>query len=138
MILLYPIFRLKSRKTLILRIVGFEPTHLTAQEPKSCMSANSIISARYIRHRLYYTIFPSSSQQEFEINNFPVIHAAVFPDVFLDISRDTDYSKIMITVRHSARTGFCYIFCFSVCSPQIQTGKRGHMGDKLPFQAKNH
>lgn len=29
----------------LVRLVGLEPTRLSAQEPKSCMSANSIITA---------------------------------------------------------------------------------------------
>ena len=45
--------------------------------------------------------------------------------VFLDLSRNIGYSKIMVAVRRSARIGFCYVIGFSVCSPQIQRGQYG-------------
>ena len=37
---------------ILVRITGLEPAHLTIQEPKSCVSANSTISAYSDRERV--------------------------------------------------------------------------------------
>ncbi len=35
----------KTREGLVVRVTGVEPARLATQDPKSCMSANSIIPA---------------------------------------------------------------------------------------------
>ena len=41
----------------VVRVVGFEPTRLTAQEPKSCMSTISIIPAYEQSENVFWLLF---------------------------------------------------------------------------------
>ena len=41
----------------VVRVVGFEPTRLTAQEPKSCMSTISIIPAYEQPENVFWLLF---------------------------------------------------------------------------------
>lgn len=52
-----------------MRITGVEPARLAAQEPKSCMSANSIISASHCK---FTTLFITITQCLFFVKSVDV------------------------------------------------------------------
>lgn len=48
-----------------MRSMGLEPTRLAAQEPKSCMSANSITTADYFYTDIFSELIPHIYQSPF-------------------------------------------------------------------------
>ena len=49
-----------------MRLVGLEPTRLAAQEPKSCMSANSITTATYKTISCFHSFFKLFYQNSYD------------------------------------------------------------------------